>query len=566
MARLIKTVEGQLVRCNIKTEFADGTYTIREIALNDIVEGLRYVENEQMKTVSGRVAAIKTICNSVTNVSMTNPKDYFAKDVMISALSIDASEQYHSDLVSVPGREIVENEGEVDVVKVSVSARPEVLLEMTYTDGTTVQQAVTVGDVLCNMVIKTSPGKSDITGNFHVAAFLYTSMNQNVNISGMYLTSLETGKTICATFDNIIRFDEKPAANVTQSNSLSQLADALNENDEVFAFFDTDVTIPEREDGRITTLMINEGKTLTVDLSGHALNTQAYAFYINGGTLVLRDTTGAGKITAVVPDHAYPVIQVNAGGTCNMEGGIIDTTGVDTSDGKSNWLYGVVCSGDGVFNMTGGKIITQDAAGISITNGTATGVGAQFNISGDAIITSNDCTAIYLADNKAVNISGNAVINGGVLMRMGNLDVSGKAIINGAPAGTDIYPLGKLVCESGCENHNAAILALTGCYGSDLGNDLNIRISELAQVRGYIDNAIDIATLNTKFDQNVSVDIVGQVSNIKYVDSLWNIYNHEQLAEMASEQGKTLPVEKTSTELTIKIGGSVVYPEQNEEE
>ena len=224
---------------------------------------------------------------------------------------------------------------------------------------------------------------------------------------------------------------------------------------------------------------------------------------------------------------------------------------------QSNWLYGVVCSGDGVFNMTGGQIITQDAAGISITNGTASGSGAQFNISGDAVITSKDCTAIYLADNKSVNISGKAVINGGVLLRMGDLNVAENAVINGVPASADIYPLGKLVCESGCENHNAAILALTGCYGSTLGNDLNITIKDFAKVNSYKDNAIDIATLNTKFDQKVVVNI-GKASNVKYSDNLWNVYDHDTLAQMATEQGKTLAPETKQTDLTVIVEGNKV--------
>lgn len=561
MARLIKTVEGQLVKCQINTMFADGTKSTRVIAVDDAIEDLRYVENGEIKTVSGRVALINTTCSKVTSVDVNDPKDYFSQDVIINSLTIDASEQYHSNIVTVPAREIIEDAGIIDVVKVTTVAIPQVLLEMVYTDGTVVQQDVVIGDVLCGMVIRTLPGQPSIVGDFRLAAFLYSSINQKVNISGMYLTAIETGEGICALFDNIVRFEERPAATVTETNSLSQLASALEEEDEVFAFFDNDVTIPARDDGRITTLMIGEGKTLTVDLSGHSLNTQAYAFYVNGGTLVLRDTRGDGKITTTLPNKAYPAVQVNAGGTCIMESGTIDTTNVDTSEGDFNWLYGVVCSGDGIFNMTGGKIITQDAAGISITNGTASGSGAQFNIGGNAVITSNDCTAIYLADNKEVNITDNATINGGVLMRMGNLNVSGRATINSAPAGTDVYPLGRLVCESGCENHNAAILALTGCYNSDLGNDLNIKISGLSTINGFIDNAVDIATLNTKYNQQVTVNIA-QSATVSYVNRLWNIYDHGQLAEMAAAEGKTLPAETTMTDLTIMVGGSVVYPEQ----
>lgn len=559
MARLVKTVQDQLVTCNVTTIYNDGSESTETIALGDVVQGLRYVENQTVKSVTGRVAKINVACDSVTQINVNKPVDYFAKDVRVSSLVIDASSLYESDVVTVNAMEIVEKEGEENVDMVRVTAIPNITLEMTYTDGRTVLQDIEVGDVICDAVIMTSPGEPDIKGDFRVVAFQYSMYNKTLSFNGVYLQPIEGGAAFVAFFDNIIRFTEKAHSEVTESTSLGQLATALEENDEVFAFFDTDVTVPLRDDGRITSLFINAGKTLTVDLNGHDLNTQAYAFYVNGGHLVIRDTGGAGKITACKPNAAYPAVFVAANGTCTMEGGTIDVSNVPLADGDYNWLYGVVCYGDGVFNMKGGKIVTGDAAGISITNGTATGAGAQFNISGDAVITSKDCTAIYLADNKSVNISDNAVINGGVLLRMGDLNVSGNAVINGFAAGSDIYPLGKLVCESGCENHNAAILAMTGCYGSDLGNDLNINITGRAKVNGYIDNAIDIAELNTRYDQKVIVN-VSNASNISYVNKLWNVYGHGALSDMAREQGKTLAPETTATDLTITVDGSKVYP------
>lgn len=559
MARLIKTVEAELVTCNIITRFEDGTESIKSVKIGDVVEGLRYIDNHTLLTVTGKVVQMNVTCNQITAVDVNNPEDYFGQDIIISSLVIDASEQYESKIVTVNAREIVEDEGVLNVVKVDVVAVPSVTLEMSYTDGTTANQDVIVGDVLCDVDVMTTPKNPDIIGDFRVTAFRYTYISKTVMFLGLYLSPLEGGPAVYAPFDNIIRFTEKPKSEVTDPTSLSSLAAALEEEDEVFAFLDTDVIIPPRDDGRITTLMINEGKQLTVDLSGHDLNTQAYAFYVNGGKLIIRDSTGKGKITATRPNSAYPAVFVASNGTCTMESGTIDTTNVELDEGDYNWLYGVVCSGNGIFNMTGGKIITQDAAGISITNGTATGEGAQFNISGDAVITSNDCTAIYLADNKSINISGKTTINGGILMRMGDLNVSENATINGAPAGTDIYPLGKLVCESGCENHTAAILALTGCYGSDLGNDLNITVAGTAKINSYIDNAIDIAKIDTKFDQTANVNVINS-NTVKYVDKLWNVYTHDELSEMATAQGKTLPAKAATTTLTIKVDGSKVYP------
>lgn len=558
MARLVKVVEGQSITCKVTTRFKDGTYSEKLLSVGDVVENLRYVEKEAVHTVTGRITAINTTCTAVTNVDLNDPKDYFSQDVIPSVIQIDASKQYESNLVNVTAREIVEDEGVENVVKVTTEVIPRITLKMTYTDGKTIDQDVEVGDVLTDMVIMTEPKKPDIEGDFRVSAFIYSVVSKKVVVSGFYLTELSTGTTIPALFSNIVSFVEKPVSVVTATDSLAEIATALSQSDEVFAFFEQDVTIPKRDDGRITSLFIDAGKALTVDLAGHNLNTQAYAFYVSGGTLNIRDTKGGSKITGCMPNVAYPIIQVNAGGVCNMEGGIVDTTEAELEEGQVNWLYGVVCSGDGVFNMTGGELITQDAAGISITNGTASGEGAQFNISGNAKITSKDCTAIYLADNKSVNVSGKAVINGGVLLRLGNFNLSGYATLNSAPVDAEIYPLGKLVCESGCENHNAAILAMTGCYRSDLGNDLNINILEFATINGNIDNIVDIATLNTKYNQKVNVSL--KKSGLSYANKLWNIYNHTQLASMAVAEGKTLPAEIATTDLTIKVDGTKVYP------
>ena len=561
MARLVKTTKIQSITCDVITKFADGTSSTKSLNVDDMVEGLRYIQDEEVKVASGRISKIVPKCSKVTGVNTAAPEDYFSKDVTIDIVVVDNSTQYHADEINVPAMEIVEDAGVENVVKVDSVSVPHVTLEMTYTDGTSATHDIIVGDVMGDAVIMTSPGNPDLTGDFQIAAFKYAVSGSDINIQGVYITSLSTGKGYYAAFSNIVRFTEKPSSHVTDSHSLSSIANALAEDDEVFAFLDTDVEIPKRADGKITTLMINAGKTLSVDLGGHNLSTEAYAFYVNGGKLVIRDTAGTGTITATRKNSAYPAVFVASDGECIMESGTIDTTHVelDPEAGDCNWLYGVVCSGNGIFNMTGGKIITQDAAGISITNGTASGQGAIFNISGTAQITSKDCTAIYLADNKAVNISGKAVVDGGILLRMGDLTVSENATVIGASASADIYPLGRLVCESGCENHSAAILALTGCYGSDLGNDLNIVIKDNAKVNSYIDNAIDIAELNTRFDQDVKVKVTDS-RKVTYPKNLWNVYTHDQLAEMATEQGRTLPAETHATTLTVNVNGSQVYP------
>ncbi len=57
MARVVSVASKQIISCSIITRFADGTDTRRVIRVGDTVENLRYVENGEVKTVTGVVDA-----------------------------------------------------------------------------------------------------------------------------------------------------------------------------------------------------------------------------------------------------------------------------------------------------------------------------------------------------------------------------------------------------------------------------------------------------------------------------------------------------------------------------
>lgn len=564
MARLVNNSVNPLICARIVTKFADGTSTEKLLKVGDMVENLRYVVNDEIKTVSGRISNITTTIKNVTAVNLKNVNDYFAKDVQLKSIIVDCSEQYYSKVVTVPAKEIIEDEGVTDVTKVDHIAYPIITMDMEYSDGSIVNQDLEIGDVIGDVVIMNdSPGKPDITGTFKICALYYLANKSLPAIKGLYLVPVDGGTGVKAVFDKIISFEEKTHADVTNSSSLIEITNALNESEDgvVFAKLGVDVTVPKRDDGKITTTMVGTGKTLNLDLAGHEISTQAYAFYVNGGTLNITDTTGNGKIegTCNTSKAAYPVVFVAAGGTCNMDSGHIDSTNVDTSEpGTANYLYGVVCSGDGIFNMTGGKITTGGASCISITNGTASGEGAKFIISGDSKLYTEDNAAIYLADNKSVIIKDNAKISGGIVARMGDIIIEDNANVVGGPEGKEYY-LGEQVTTSGVVAPSAAILALTGVYNSSLGNDMNISIAKTARVKGANDDAIDVAFINTKYDQTVKVDVDSK-NSISYKRYPWKVYTHDELAEIAAAEGRTLAAETNTTDLTITVDGTIVYP------
>lgn len=561
MARVVKNTDAQVISCQVITTFQNGTTSTKSLKVGDIVEGLRYIENSELKSVTGKLTKININIKTVTKVDLNNVKDYFSNDVEVKSLVIDASEQYQSNVITVNAREIVEDEGVFDVTRVDTISHAAVTMDIEYTDGTVSLQELEVNDVIVNTKIMAgTPGKPDIEGDFIVKAFAYTIVNAAPKISGVYLVPIGGGTAVNAPLKNFIQLEEKAHANVSDPSSFVEIANALNEAEDgiVYAELDVDVTIPKREDGRITTTAIGEGKTLNLDLNGHNVDVQAYAFYVNGGVLNISDSTGNGVIKTHVPDKAYPAIMVTTGGVCNMDSGKIDTTELDPDapEGSVNWMYGVVCSGDGVFNMTGGEIILDSASGISITNGTASGEGAQFIISGNSRITSNNCAAVYLADNKKVVIKDNAVVTGGIVARMGDIEILDNAVVTGS---ANPEPLADQVMLSGVCAPSAAVLALTGIYKSDLGNDLSINVAKSAKLKSLVGNGLEIATINTKYDQKADV-VIDSSSSVDAPGSVWKVYNHDELAELVAESGRTLAPETNSTDLTIKLDGSIVYP------
>ena len=570
MARVVKNTDAQHIVCDVVTTFTDGSKSTRTLKIGEVVEGLRYIESESIKTVTGKVTKINTYIEKVTRVNENNVVDYFGTDVTVRSIVIDASEQYESKLVIVNPREIIEDEGVLDVARVDVVCRPIVTMDIEYTDGTVANQEIEIGDVLTDTVIMSgTPGTPDITGDFRIKAFNYTALNGQPKIIGAYLVPLAGGTAVLAPFKNFIKFTEEAHADIDDPKTfIADIYAALESAEDGIAYaqLDVDVEIPKRDDGRITALFVSEGQTLNMDLNGHDLDCQAYAFYVNGGTLNISDTSGKGAIKTHIKNVAYPAVMCLAGGTVNMDSGIIDTTGADLeSESDYNWTYGVVCSGDGVFNMTGGKIRTAAASGISITNGTASGEGAQFILGGDSELVSEACAAIYLADNKRVIIKDNARIKGGMVIRMGDIQILDRAVVE-APDPDKVEPLGEQVMLSGVACPGAAFLALTGIYGSALGNDLNVFVAKTAKLVGLTDHALDIATINTKYDQKVDVVIENANSLVAPAKTTWYVYNHDQLAEIVTrDTGKTLAPETNTTDLKITVDGTVVYPVVDEE-
>ena len=189
-------------------------------------------------------------------------------------------------------------------------------------------------------------------------------------------------------------------------------------------------------DDSVDRLLVETGKTLTIDLNGHTIDRNRTTVDENGhvivvqagATLKIKDSSGdnSGVITG---GYAYNGGGINNSGTLIIEGGTITgNTAVQngTSDGRGGGIanYGTLTITGGVITnntaYAGGGIGirpggTADPCVVNITGGSITNNTAE---EGGAITTANNELQIPLVTLENVTISGNKASGSGGAIRM----------------------------------------------------------------------------------------------------------------------------------------------------
>ena len=109
-------------------------------------------------------------------------------------------------------------------------------------------------------------------------------------------------------------------------------------------------------------ISITAGMTITFDVNGHTLTVQndsAIVLTVNGGVLILEDSTGGGEFN-VISDDIYSAVNILNGGTATVTNAISDTASVVNVTGGTLTLLGnVTGNGYGVY-AAGSSIVTID--------------------------------------------------------------------------------------------------------------------------------------------------------------------------------------------------------------
>lgn len=403
MARLVKTVADTTLYAKITTVFEDGTETTKSLKVGDVVTGLRYVSNQEVLSVDGKITNINYTVKRNTSSSV------YYNSITLTSLVIDASKEYESKIVTVPVMEIVEDAGVTGVERMRISHDVEYTMALTYTDGSTVNQSLVVGDTIVNAKIMTNPGEPDLIGSFTVTGFVFDPTSAKVKITGIILEDTE-GTSYTVTTSKIISFVEEAKGEIqTYDDLVNILNDSTVSNVNLTITGDIEVAEP---------LQIAPGKVVVLNLDNAQMHVPSVAdgeksaylvensgdLTINGGNVssrgIINNETGKltiNGLTAVCEDFVGGATLTNNGGSVVINDCDFSTTYV----GSVQEAKGVACirnSGDLVINK--GNFHSVNQRGYVIIT------------SGNIDLTSNDITVAGAHGGLAVD-GGTAHVAGG---------------------------------------------------------------------------------------------------------------------------------------------------------
>ena len=281
-------------------------------------------------------------------------------------------------------------------------------------------------------------------------------------------------------------------------------------------------------------LTIPADETVTLDLRGQTLTLQQL---LVNGSLTIYDSQSKGQITSTITDQKTGAIKVGTAGLLTLQSGTISSPG-----------YGVYVF-DGGKTIVNGGMITSTYAPLTGNNTTGD---MNFEVNGGTL-TASKGPAIYMPGQVSLKIT-DGTLNGGISLRMGQVDISGGTI----NAITDnIDPITGYYNYSGNAWLADALYVFNGTYTSEnasYGNSLNLNITggtfNCTNDQG---SAVAIYDLG-KVAQNSQVNISGDAVLNSSADGR-GAYQVLSLADVgvskpAEGYGKEAYVGKVSTTIT----------------
>lgn len=294
----------------------------------------------------------------------------------------------------------------------------------------------------------------------------------------------------------------------------------------------------------VTDRLMGAFKTMTIDLNGHKLSRDTNglvmkvgqystdASKLKQGNLTIIDSAGGGEIVSDADGQA--VFQLDNASSLTVNGGALiakQYATVTVYDGSSVYINGGSLT-SGTREVIGGNNAEGDM-NTYVTGGTLTSAGGY--------------PTIYMPSQVNLKVSGDAVLNGSILVRMGQIEISGGTIHSTAREYANI--------ESGIEYSGLVALpgvinVLGGSYKSTntkYGNSLNLNITGgtlISENSSEYGGSVVVYDLD-KEAQAMNVKVSGGTFTVKDAQRPVAIYSREdlKLASLDNEIANTVAVE-----------------------
>lgn len=454
MANLVSTTFNKTLLIHVNTNKTDGSTDAGTFTIGDMVDSMRYVENGEIKTISGKVINILMSHEKDPEINLlAGVTDTFASDNKVISITIDTSTALHGEQIVVPANEIIEKSGVTGVKNVRIVPELMVIMTNVYSDGEEKTLDLSVGSVLSGITIVRGKEWESLTDNFTVVTLLYAFKNNDFRITGLVLKGSDDTYISCS-IDQIIFTEGGVIIVVEDETAITNAITELPEGET--ATLSSEASIP------ITaTIKSKEGTELYIDIEELVVPEP-----VNNRSLYAIDNYG---------DMTIDRLSVAARGLENFGTMTIndcDITSRDTNGGAGVWNEGDLVINGGNFNVTHVGS-TADNAGPGCINTRANGT---CKINGGTFTSANKrCYTILSQGHTEIN--GDIECNG----THGGIAVdSGTAIINkGNFVSTEYYALYVSNDGQGSAGPESARVVVNGgtftgkTYSVWVGSDVN---------------------------------------------------------------------------------------------
>lgn len=416
MARMIKTIKSVNLWAKLSTVHEDSTSTERKYTIGDIVENLRYVSDGEVVVVSGRITDITYTPARKLAWDKNNPTNAIATDMTLDSLVLDTSTQYNASSTTVPFKEIVEFDGEENVVRMKYEPFFVCDLELHYSDYKVQKCNIEAGDTFDNVrILDLANIGTDITGKFEVIGFAYALATGKINVTGIAFKNVDTGNSVVADFDKILALNEVYSHDITTPEAIADVLAALATGDTIVISQSVDTT----GKGIVIT---KENITLAMEEDIITDGSSSAGVRVAGGSVTL---TGSGKIVNTTPyasGKASGVVGVQKDGQITFDGSGISA--VIEDDPVNKGQFGVCVYENGKVTINDGEF---EAGWYCVSgNGSKTDANSVVEINGGELKSVADYAIYHPQPGKLVinggKISGAA---GAIAANNGTIEING---------------------------------------------------------------------------------------------------------------------------------------------